>query len=104
MKATDVRIHLALPHGESYIEPSFLLVETTIDERGAAVTTIDHVATDVAKGKGWFVKSLACSVPMTHRHAREWAVAYAAAHEVPVVYEQDETGKRQSLQQPLNQS
>ena len=91
MKAADVRILPALEHGESYLEPTFLLVETTVDERGEAVTTIDHVATDDAEKKGWSVKPVAYSVPMAHPAAREWAVAYAASRDVPVVYELDET-------------
>jgi len=94
MKATDVRILPALDHGESYVEPSFLLVETTVDERGKAVTTIDHFATDPVDKKGWSVKPVAHSVPLAHPAAREWAVAYAASREVPVVYELDETAER----------
>ncbi len=91
MKATDVRILPALDPGESYIEPSFLMVETTLDEQGKIVTSIDHVFADV--GKDWEVKALGHSVPLTHPAAREWAVAYAASHEVPLVYERDETNR-----------
>ena len=43
MKATDVRIQKALDPGESYIDPSFLLVETTADDDGDSVTTIEDL-------------------------------------------------------------
>ena len=91
MKASKVRILPALDPGTSYIEPSFLLVETTVDERGTFVTTIDHITTDTAEEKGWSVTPVAYSMPMMHSAAREWAVAYAASHEVPIVYEMDDT-------------
>ncbi len=91
MKASDVRVLPALDPGESYVEPRFLLVETTINERGKAVTTIDHFATDPADKKGWSVKPVAYSVPLAHPAAREWAVVCAARRDVPVVYERDET-------------
>ena len=89
MKATDVRILRAPDPGESYIELRFLLVETTVDERGNIVTAIDHVTTDADEQKGWSVTSLARSVCAGHLAARKWAVAYAARHDVPVVYELD---------------
>ncbi len=93
MRATDVRILPALEPGESYVEPSFLMVETTLDEQGETVTNIDHVSIDAAneEGKAWIVKTLGYSVPMTHPAAREWAVSYAATSGIPLVYERDET-------------
>ncbi len=89
MRATDVRILPALESGESYIEPRFLMVETTVDQQGETVTSINHVT---AVGTDWGVKALGHSVALTHPAALEWAVAYAASREVPLVYEQDETG------------
>ena len=89
MRATDVRILPALEPGESYIEPRFLMVETTVGEQSEPVTSIDHFRADF--GKVWVVEALRHSVAMTHPAAREWAVAYAAGHGVPVVYERDET-------------
>ena len=93
MRATDVRILPALNPGESYIAPCFLLVETTEDERGETVTSIDHVSIGAAneEGKAWSAQPLWASVEMEHPAAREWAVAYAAQHDVPIVYERDET-------------
>ena len=90
MGATDVRILPALEPGESYIEPRFLMVETTVDQQGEPVTSIDHFRADI--GKVWVVEALRHSVALTHPAALEWAVAYAANREVPLVYEQDETG------------
>ncbi len=89
MKATDVGILLALDSGDSYMESSFLLVETILDDQGEILTSIDQVSANA--GDGWIVSSLGHSVALTHPIAREWAVAYAAAHEVSVVYERDET-------------
>lgn len=93
MKATEVRVLPALDPGESYIEPVFLLVETSLDESGDTVTTIDHVSSRVVDGReGWNVATLGQSVPLTHAAAREWAVSYAASRGIPLVYERDTTG------------
>ena len=58
MKAADVRILPALDPGESYVDPSFLLVETANDAAGEAVTTIHHVASATGDGDGWKVATL----------------------------------------------
>ena len=42
MKASEIRILPALDPGESYVEPTFVLVETALDESGEPVTTIEH--------------------------------------------------------------
>ena len=92
MKASDVRILPALDPGESYIEPRFLLVETTWDGDGETVTRIDQITNRSRDGHpGWAIATLGQSVPMTHRSAREWAVSYAASRDIPIVYERDET-------------
>jgi hypothetical protein len=93
MKACEVRILPALDLGESYIEPRFLLVETTWDEDGEPVTRIDQITTSRARDgqPGWSIATLGQSVPMTHPSAREWAVSYAASRDIPIVYERDET-------------
>jgi hypothetical protein len=91
MKASEVRILPALDPGESYIEPRFLLVETTWEE-GETVTRIDQITSRTRDGRpGWAIATLGQSVPMTHRSAREWAVSYAASRDIPIVYERDET-------------
>ncbi len=89
MRATDIRVLSALDPGQLYTEANFLLVETTVGEQSEPVTSIDHFRADF--GKVWVVEALRHSVAMTHPVAREWAVAYAAGHGVPVVYERDET-------------
>jgi len=92
MKATDVRIVPALDPGESYIEPVFLLVETTLADDGETVTRIDQISSDAAGGRdGWTITTLGQSVPLTHSAAREWAVSYAASRDIPIVYERDDT-------------
>jgi hypothetical protein len=92
MKATEVRVLPALDPGESYVEPVFLLVETSLAEDGEPLTTIDQISSDAADGRdGWSVKTLGQSVPMTHSSACEWAVSYAASRDIPIVYERDET-------------
>jgi len=65
------------------------VVETTLDEQGEAMTSIAHVNAD--DGQGWGLNSLGQIAATTHSMAREWAVAYAANHEIPLVYERDET-------------
>jgi len=89
MNVTDVRVLRALDHGDSYVEPRFLLVETNVNARGNSVTSIDFVTTDAGKRETWSVRSLAHAVSVGHLGAREWAVVYAAANDVPIVYEQD---------------
>ncbi|HVS25336.1 MAG TPA: hypothetical protein VMU03_16540 [Gammaproteobacteria bacterium] len=88
MKASEVRILPALDPGDSYVEPVFLLVETTLADDGEPVTTIEQISSD--GGHGWSVRTVG-HVPVTHSAACEWAVSYAASRNIPVVYERDET-------------
>lgn len=95
MKASEVRVLPALDPGESYVEPTFVLVETAVGERGDPVTTIEHLATRIVGGHlRWHVAKLAQSVALTHASALEWAVSFAASRNVPVVYHRDEAGSR----------
>jgi len=92
MKATEVRILKALDPGESYVDPTFVLVETHADDDGETVTTIEHVTSKVVNGKErWQIITLGQSVPLTHAGALEWGVSFAASRDVPVVYQRDET-------------
>jgi hypothetical protein len=98
MKATEVQVLAALDPGESYVEPVFLLVETARGNDGEAVTTIDLISSDPADGhRGWTVKTLGQSVPMSHAGACEWAVSWAASREIPIVYERDETSDNENI-------
>jgi hypothetical protein len=91
VKATEVRILPALDAGETYVDPVFLLVETTV-ANGETVTTIDHIENAAVDGtNGWVITTLSQSVPLTHSAACEWAVSYAASRNIPLVYERDET-------------
>jgi len=90
MKASEVRVRKALDMGESYVDPAFLLVETTVQDDGGLVTTIDHVRSESEQGKHrWRVVTLGQSVPMSHLAALEWAISFAASRDVPIVYERD---------------
>jgi hypothetical protein len=92
MKATEVRILPAPEPGESYVDPVFVLVETSLNECGDTVTTIDHVSSKQVDGRDrWHVTTLGQSVPLTHASALEWAVSYAASCDIPLVYERDAT-------------
>lgn len=92
MKATEVRIKKALDHGESYVDPSFLLVETTAADGGDARTTIELVACRLIDGRErWHIATLGQAVPLTHASALEWAVSFAASRSIPVVYERDDS-------------
>jgi len=92
MKASEVRILPALEPGDSYVDPNFLLVETALDDRGEAITTIDHVSAQTIDGhEKWTVKTLGQSVPVDHAGALEWSVSYAASRNIPLVYERDTT-------------
>jgi hypothetical protein len=91
MKASDVRVLPALEHGESYVDPLFLLVETVVDEHGQSVTTIEQLGSNVIDGKErWTVRTVGQSVPLSHRAACRWAVSYAASRGIPLVYEREE--------------
>src|SRR5262245_56100289 len=92
MKASEVRILPALDPGETYVEPTFLLSETTFAGDGETVTRIDQITSGTRDGRpGWTIATLGQSVPMRHPSAREWAVSYAASRNIPIVYERDET-------------
>lgn len=92
MKATEVRILNALDHGDSYVDPTFMLVETTRHLDGEPTTTIEHVTSRTVNGKQhWRVVSLGQCVPMSHAGALEWAVSFAASRDVPIVYQRDDT-------------
>ncbi len=92
MKASEIRILPALDPGESYVEPTFVLVETALDESGEPVTTIEHVASRIVGSKlRWHVSTLGQSVPLTHASALMWAVSFAASRDVPIVYHRDDS-------------
>jgi hypothetical protein len=94
VKSADVRVLPALEPGESYVDPNFLLVETTFADDGEPVTSIDHITILSVNGKmQWGIKALGTGVPMDHDAAREWAVTYAASRDIPLVYERDETAR-----------
>lgn len=92
MKASEIKILPALDPGESYVEPTFVLVETALGEGGEPVTTIEHVASRVVGDKvRWDVSTLGQSVALTHGSALEWAISFAASRNVPVVYHRDDS-------------
>jgi hypothetical protein len=92
MKAAEVRILRTLDPGESYVEPTFVLVETTIDRQGEAATTIEHVTSYTLRGRPrWKIVTLGQSVPLSHASALEWAVSFAASRDIPVVYQRDDS-------------
>jgi hypothetical protein len=92
MKASEIKILPALDPGDSYVEPTFVLVETTLGEGGEPVTTIEHVASRVVGDKlRWDIATLGQSVAQTHVAALEWAVSFAASRNVPLVYHRDDS-------------
>jgi len=67
------------------------VVETTLDGVDELTTTIEHVASTPVNGKlRWRVTTVGQSVPLTHAGALEWAVSFAAMHDIPIVYQRDE--------------
>jgi hypothetical protein len=93
MKATEVRILPALDPGESYVEPTFMLVETDVAADGSVETTVEHLANRVVDGKSrWQVTTIGQSVPLSHAAALEWAVSFAASRNIPIVYHRDGSG------------
>jgi hypothetical protein len=92
MKASQIRILKALDPGESYIDPTFVLVETALGADGDTVTTIEHVACELRNDKPcWKIVTLGQSVPLTHAGALEWAVSFAASRDIPIVYQRDDS-------------
>jgi hypothetical protein len=92
MKPSEIRILPALDPGESYVEPTFMLVETALDDSGEPITTIEHVASHVVGDKQrWEISTLGQSVAVTHAAALEWAVSFAASRKVPIVYHRDDS-------------
>lgn len=92
MKAAEVRIAKALDPGESYLDATFMLVETTLGDDGEPVTRIEHLTSTVRNGRArWQVVTIGQSVPLSHAGALEWAVSFAASRKIPVVYQRDES-------------
>ncbi len=89
MRASNVSVLQAPDPGEAYTDPDFLLVETLPDAQGRIRTTIDRIFACGQHGRAWAVKTVDASLPLGHSAAREWAVSYAAAKGIPVVYERD---------------
>lgn len=94
MKASEIKILPALDPGESYVDPTFVLVETSLDDDGEPVTTIEHVASRVVGDRvRWQISTLGQSVSLAHAAALEWAVSFAASRDVPIVYHRDDSEK-----------
>ena len=93
MVAKSVRVLPALDPGESYTEPDFLLVETLRNGRGQVVSSIDHISGRRLGGEvtDWVVESLGGLTHLSHADAMRWAISYASAFGIPVVYERDES-------------
>jgi hypothetical protein len=88
----DVRIVKALDPGESYVDATFMLVETTVGDDGEPVTTIEHLTNSTDNGRArWQVVTLGQSVPLSHSGALEWAVSFAASRSIPIVYQRDDS-------------
>jgi hypothetical protein len=95
MKATEVLVLPALDPGESYVEPAFVLVETSAGDDGGTITGIELIQSGAVGGRsGWTVKTLGQAVPLSHAAACEWAVSYAASRNIPIVYERNETSSK----------
>jgi hypothetical protein len=95
MKATEVLVLPALDPGESYVEPAFLLVETAAGDDGGTITAIDLIQSGAGPGgDGWTVNTLGQAAQLSHAAACEWAVAFAASRDIPIVYERNETTPR----------
>ena len=92
MVAKSVRVLPALDPGESYTEQAFLLVETSRNERGQTVSSIDYI-------RGWrlgdedtdWVVTWLGGTHLSHADAMKWAISYATTFGIPVVYERDES-------------
>jgi hypothetical protein len=92
MKASEIKILPALDPGDSYVEPTFMLVETTLGEDGEPVTTMEHFVSRVIGDRvRWQISTLGQSVALTHAAALEWAVSFAASRGVPIVYHRDDS-------------
>ena len=92
MKTAEVRILPALTTDESSAEDSFLLVETTSSSQGEE-TSINHIRRGASSdADGLTMESVATSLTSTHKVALDWAAAFAALNEIPVVYERREDG------------
>ncbi len=92
MKAAEVRIRKALELGESYVDPTFVLVETTLGDDGETVTTIEHLASHIVERPR----------PLADRDVRPIGPAVArgrarvgglvrGSRDIPIVYERDDS-------------
>ena len=89
MKTAEVRI-LPAPDLDDSPEEQFLLVETLASAEGEE-TSINRVLRNGPGDEDEMVTSpVATSLTATHKVAVEWATAFAALNEIPVVYERRE--------------
>ena len=87
MKTAEVRILPADYSDPSIDEDNFLLVETMASPTGEE-TNIEQFRRDrTGESEDLSKDSVATSLTSTHKIALEWAVAFAALNEIPVVYE-----------------
>lgn len=88
MKTAGVKVLPALSTGETYTEPNFLLVQTMADDLGETHTDIEHVMTRAEGGPddAWEIAAIATGALLSHDEGIEFAVGYAKAHDVPIVY------------------
>ena len=96
MKATEVRILKALDPGESYVEPTFVLVETALGRgrRAPSRRSSTSQATSSTAKRAGKSTTIGQSVPLSHAAALEWAVSFAASRNIPVVYRSRRLGRR----------
>lgn len=86
----ETKILPALGAGETYTEPDFLLVQTSTNKAGESLSVIDRMFAAKREDDtgSWVCKTITVKTKMSHQDALKMAKAYAAEHDVPVVYEQ----------------
>ena len=82
------KIKPALGPGETYNDEDFLLVRTHTDLYGTSATSIDRMLTAKREDDNgsWICKTISSDSKISHEAALEAALAFAAKHEIPIIY------------------
>lgn len=89
----DIAVKPDLDSGETYTEPNFLRVHTYVKSNGAEkrLATIEHMfnSTDIVDPHepAWHIRTLVQSKPLSHEQAMDFGRRYAAAKNIPTIYE-----------------
>ena len=89
----ELEIKPDLDSGDTYTESNFLRVHTYVkpDQNRCRVATIEHMFNSEGEidtsSSMWHIRTLVQSKPLSHEQAMDFGMRYAAAKQIPLIYE-----------------